>query len=110
MCELQDSKCLRVVVSGNMCSGCSMCERRQRTSVVISVMRRACEMMVWGVEKARVPVSCHSQRSRHAHVECVWNVVCERRGDWKRVVKGKEQEKEQKRRKSGKKDKHNSIF
>ncbi len=48
-------------------------------------------MMVWLwlAEKARVPVCCHSQRSRHDHVECVGLLCGGERCDWMRVVKEK---------------------
>ena len=62
----------------------------------------ACEMMVWLVKKARMPACCHSQRSRHTHVEYgvkSGGECC----DWMRVVKGKEKRKSKRgERKSGK--------
>ena len=38
LCELQDQKCLHVIVGNTTYSGCTQCERQLRTSGVVSVV------------------------------------------------------------------------
>ena len=95
VCELQEQSVCMSIVGGTMASGCSVCETKQRTSVVVCVMevRGVREMMVWCgvVEKARVPVCCHSHHSHRAHAKCMCGLLCGGEsaigGEWR----GKEQ-------------------
>ena len=103
------------IVGGTMASGCSVCETKQRTSVVVCVMevRGVREMMVWCGWLKRQECQCVAIHiiPQNAHIKCRCGLLCGGEsvigGEWR----GKEQEGEQKRRKKEwGKDKHKSIF
>ena len=54
----------------------------------------ACEMMVWLVQKGRVPVCCHSQLFLYNHVKCV--SCCGKLGKGRVEESGEGKEEEQK--------------
>ena len=89
----------------------AVCETRQRTSVVVSVMegRGVREMMVWCGWLKRQKCQCVVIHiiTQNAHIKCLCGLLCGGEsvigGEWR----GKEQ---RKRKKEWGKDKHTSIF